>query len=146
MIIVSDCTCKLLGPLLFCAAEDIHTVSSSPPSNICAYCYAATDLDCVLGLILTSDWSQSRSRIGFLDFHWRSALSVKSYPPPARLVGSLRYPFSRRWVGAAVPGLACSPLNSCFEFDAPLVDLLHYCASERPRSGVCTPVFICPSI
>ena len=93
-----------------------------------------------------------RSRGAATD-HWILIGGARCLSSPIRLllclVGSLPYPFSRRWVGAAVPGLACSPLNSCFEFDAPLVDLLHFSRLCKATVGrLHTGVFFifCPSI
>lgn len=71
----------------------------------------------------------------FLRSDWSNAPSVTPRPAPARSVGSPRLPFSRRWVGAA--GLACSPRNSCFVFDARVADSLQ---PEGPHSGAATPL------
>lgn len=95
------------------------SVRSSPglPSDRAAYapyCSPPTDLECVLGLILASDWSQPRRCLRVLDCDWPIALSVtRDDASQPRSVVSLRSPFSRRWSEPPVgPGPRMFPSGS----------------------------------
>lgn len=147
VITATGCTCKLAAPLRSCVAKDIHSASYFSPRSICAYRYPPTDLDCVLGLILAPDWAKPVSCIGSLDSHWRSALSVESYPPPAPFgwisplpflsaVGRSRCPWPRMFPSKFLFSIWCP--SSTF---APFPRLCKATVG-RPYSGVLfVPVF-----